>query len=309
MTTLLFTHDDCLKHDTGRSHPESRERLSELLSALSQPEFAALDRRIAPRAERLQLGRVHNMKFVSDVLSSMPKSGTEEVDVTGTMISPGTDEAALRAAGAVCAAVDAVTKGEGTNAFCAIRPPGHHAEPGRTMGFCLFNNIAVGAYHALEAHGYQRIAAIDFDVHHGNGTEIMFRDEPAMFFASIHQAFLFPHPNKANNTDVGDTINVGLARRSAGDAFRSAFEDRILARLEEFRPDFLFVSAGFDAHRLDPLGDMRLEDSDYLWATEKLTDIAARHCDGRLVSALEGGYNPKAVASAGAAHVRSLMAA
>lgn len=309
MTTLLYTHDDCLKHDTGHTHPESQERLRELLAALSQSDFGALDRRVAPLVERMQLGRVHNMRYVMDILSSMPKSGIASVDHSGTVISPKSDVAALRAAGSVCAAVDAIAGGEATNAFCAIRPPGHHAEPGRSMGFCLFNNIAVGAYHAFEAHGYQRIAAIDFDVHHGNGTEIMFRDNPSMLFASIHQTFLFPHAHRANDTDTNNAINVGLIRRSGSDALRTAFKKRIFPRLEEFKPDFLFISAGFDAHRLDPVGDLQLEDEDFEWLTAQLVDIAARHAGGRLVSTLEGGYNPKVVARAGAVHVRTLMAA
>ncbi len=309
MTTLLFTHDDCLEHDTGHTHPESQERLRELLKKLSEPEFDSLVRRVAPRADRMQLGRVHNMKYISDVLSSMPQSGRQEVDFTGTVVSPRSDEAALRAAGAVCAAVDAVANGEGNNAFCAVRPPGHHAEPSRTMGFCLFNNVAVGAFHAREAHGFERIAVVDFDVHHGNGTETMLKNGRAMLFASIHQAFLFPHSHKANNTDHGNIINVGLVRNSKGEAFRAAFEARVLARLENFAPDFLFISAGFDAHLLDPLGGMKLNDADFAWTTAALVEVARRHCGGRLVSVLEGGYHPKAVASAGAVHVKALMAA
>jgi len=309
MTTLLFTHDACLEHDTGPTHPESDARLRELLAALAAPEFARLARRAAPEATSEQLARAHRLKYISDLRAGMPQSGRVEADPTGTVLSPRSGEAALRAAGAVCAAVDAVALREAKNAFCAVRPPGHHAEPDRTMGFCLFNNVAVGAFQARVARGFRRVAVVDFDVHHGNGTQTMLRNEDAMMFASIHQAFLFPNAKTANNTDDGDTINVGLAQGARGDDFRAAFEARILARLEEFRPDFLLVSAGFDAHRLDPLGDLRLEDADYAWVTAALADIAERHCAGRLVSALEGGYQPKAVASAGAAHVRALMAA
>ncbi len=309
MATLLYTHDICLEHDTGPAHPESGERLRALLKTLSGAEFDGLVRRTAPRAERSQLGRVHNMKFISDILSSMPKTDRVDVDFSGTVISPKSDEAALRAAGAVCAAVDAVVKGEAKNAFCAVRPPGHHAEPNRTMGFCLFNNVAVGAFHAREAHGIERIAVVDFDVHHGNGTETMLRGGGAMLFASIHQAFLFPHSHKANNTDHGNIINIGLTRNTKGGAFRDAFEARVLARLDEFKPDFLLVSAGFDAHLLDPVGGMKLNDQDYGWISEALVDAARRHCGGRLVSVLEGGYHPNAVASAGAIHVKALMAA
>jgi acetoin utilization deacetylase AcuC-like enzyme len=309
MTTLLYTHDACLEHDTGPTHPESDERLRELLTALSAPEFNRLRRKSAPQAKRAYLARVHSLKYISDMLAGMPNEGRVDADNTGTVFSPGTGVAALHAAGAVCAAVDAVAMREAKNAFCAVRPPGHHAEPDRSKGFCLFNNVAVGAFHAREARGFKRIAVVDFDVHHGNGTQTMFRHEDDMFFASIHQAFLFPNAQTANNNDDGDIINVGLRKGASGKEFREAFETRILIRLEEFKPDFLLLSTGFDSHRIDPLGGMCLGDEDFAWITNALTDIAERHCAGRLVSVMEGGYHPKAVASAGATHVKALMAA
>ena len=199
--------------------------------------------------------------------------------------------------------------GEAGNAFCAVRPPGHHAEPSKSMGFCLFNNVAVGAMQAREIHGLRRIAVVDFDVHHGNGTQTMFRSDEELFFGSTHQAFLFPHAHSSNDREAGNIINVGLPRGCRGDDYRRAFAERIAPRLKAFKPDFVFVSAGFDAHRSDPIGDLRLDEADFTWVTERIAAIAAECCSGRLVSVLEGGYAPRAVASAGAAHVQALMAA
>ena len=309
MTTLVFTHPACLKHYTGPKHPESPDRLRALLDRLSSPVFSALGWRTAPSAERDQLARVHGYKYISDLLAAMPESGWIDYDVTGTRISEHTEEAALRAAGAVCAAIDAVDAGEAKNAFCAVRPPGHHAGPSRTMGFCLFNNVAVGAWHAREIHGYRRIAVIDFDVHHGNGTQAMTCSSDGFFFASTHQTFLFPHAQAANDGDDANVINVGLIRGCTGEAYRRAFRKRILPRLAGFKPEFILISAGFDAHHNDPLGDLRLNDADFEWVTREIAEVAQQHCKGRIVSVLEGGYNPKAVASAGEAHVRALMSA
>lgn len=308
MTTALFTHPDCLGHDTGFSHPESSRRLRELLRALNAPEFAGLERREAPRAERAQLSRVHQMKYVSEFLDAIPE--TDSIDFTlDTVMSPMTGDAALRAAGAVCAAVDAVMGGEVDNAFCAVRPPGHHADSERAMGFCFFNNVAVGAAHAREAHGLKRVAIFDFDVHHGNGTQDIFKREPDVFFASTHQWLIFPKTGARTERGVGNLFNVPLARGTRSEAFRRAVTDEVIPAIEAFGPEMLFLSAGFDAHVADPIGGLKLSNDDFAWISEVMADLAARCCDGRLVSVLEGGYNPSAVATAGAAHVAALMAA
>ncbi len=308
MTTLLFSHRACIEHDPGPYHPESPNRLRTVLSAFDRPEFAALDRREAPRAERSQLARVHGTAYVDKVLGAVPSSGYVNLD-PDTVLSPGSGEAALRAAGALCAAVDAVVAGEGANAFCAVRPPGHHAEPERAMGFCLFNNVAVGALHARAVHGFRRVAVVDFDVHHGNGTQAMFEEDAGLFFASTHQWPFYPGTGAASERGVGNIVNVPLAVGSAGPEFRSAMEREILPALAEFAPEFVFISAGFDAHAADPLASLELSDADYAWATAEIARIAAEACDGRLISTLEGGYDLAALASSCSDHVRALMAA
>ena len=306
MTTVLYTHPACLGHETGGGHPESAERLKALLSRLSEPEFDALERRAAPRARRGQLSRAHDIPYITKVFAMAPKAGKAYV-APDTVMSPGSLSAATRAAGAVCAAVDAVLSGEALNAFCAVRPPGHHASKSNTMGFCVFNNIAVGVEQARQVHGLKRMAVVDFDVHHGNGTEVIFRNDPNIMVASIHQALIFPKSGASCDIGAGNLVNVPLARNTSAEDFRRAFEDKIVARVMEFAPELLFVSAGFDAHVQDPLGDLQLGNSDFGWLTERLMEIAERHCGGKLVSALEGGYDPDAVASAGATHIKALM--
>jgi acetoin utilization deacetylase AcuC-like enzyme len=216
-------------------------------------------------------------------------------------------EAALRAAGAVAAAVDAVIAGEAANAFCAVRPPGHHAEPGRSMGFCLFNNVAVGALRARAAHGLARVAVIDFDVHHGNGTQAAFEKDPTLLYASTHQWPLYPGTGSPRETGVGNIVNVALGPMSGSRQFRLGVTREVLPALEEFRPEMVLISAGFDAHRADPLAQLMHDESDYTWVTEQLADIAERHARGRIVSTLEGGYDLEALAASAAAHVRVLM--
>jgi acetoin utilization deacetylase AcuC-like enzyme len=308
MTTLLYSHAACLDHDPGSYHPESPERLRAVLAALSAAEFAGLDRREAPRAALDDIARVHPRGYIDAVLAAIPSSGHAGLDAD-TIVSPGSGEAALRAAGAVCAAVDAVMAGEAGNAFCAVRPPGHHAEPGRPMGFCLFNSVAIGALRARDFHDCARVAVIDFDVHHGNGTQAMFETDATLFYASTHQSPLYPGTGARSETGVGNIVNVPLAPNSGTVPFQRAFNEFILPALEDFRPDFLLVSAGFDAHRRDPLAQLDLTEADYGWVTQILARCAARHCQGRLVSVLEGGYDLGALGASAAAHVRALMAA
>jgi acetoin utilization deacetylase AcuC-like enzyme len=308
MTTLLYTHAACLEHDPGSFHPESPDRLRAVLDALSGEEFAVLDRRTAPRGDLADIGRVHPRNYIEAVLAAVPASGHAGLDAD-TILSPGSGEAALRAVGAVCAAVDAVMAGEGTNAFCAVRPPGHHAEPNRPMGFCLFNNVGIGAQRARQVHGLERAAVIDFDVHHGNGTQALFEENPHLFYASTHQSPLYPGTGARDETGVGNIVNVPLRPMSGTVQFQRAFNELILPALDDFGPDFLFISAGFDAHRRDPLAQLDLVEEDYAWVTERLAGIAARHCAGRLVSVLEGGYDLAALGASAAAHVRALIAA
>ncbi len=309
MTTLLYSHDACISHDPGDMHPECPARLEAVLKALSAPEFDALERREAPRAETEQIARVHPQAYVDALLAAVPQSGRLGID-GDTILSPGSGEAALRAAGALCSAVDAVMAGEADNAFCAVRPPGHHAEPAQAMGFCLFNNVAVGALHAREVHRCHRIAVIDFDVHHGNGTQASFWDDPDLFYASTHQSPLYPGTGAPQERGVSTNIcNAVLSPSAGSEEFRNAMRASVLPALTRFDPDFILISAGFDAHKDDPLANLELVEEDYVWATDELIAVARHACAGRIVSTLEGGYNLAALASSTAAHVRSLMAA
>ena len=308
MTTLLYTHPACLDHDPGTHHPESPARLRAVLAALAGPQFEALDRREAPPAAIEDLLRVHPRRHVERILNAVPKAGHVALDAD-TVLSPASGRAALHAAGAVTAAVDAVMAGEADNAFCAVRPPGHHAEPNRAMGFCLFNNAAVGALRAREAHGLERVAVVDFDVHHGNGTQRAFEADDSLFYASTHQSPLYPGTGAVGETGVGNIVNAPLRPMSGAAAFRRAFGDRVLPALDAFQPDLLLISAGFDAHRDDPLAQLMLEEEDFAWATEELVELARRHARGRVVSTLEGGYDLAALGASAAAHLRVLMAA
>ncbi|QQS13274.1 MAG: histone deacetylase family protein [Rhodospirillales bacterium] len=308
MTTLLFTHPACLAHDTGPGHPERPARLAAVLKGLSGPEFAGLGRREAPEATIEQLALAHPRSQIEAVLAAIPAEGRIMLD-GDTVASPGSREAALRAAGAVVAAVDAIVGGEADNAFCAVRPPGHHAEPGQAMGFCLFNNVVVGAYHARRHHGLRRIAVVDFDVHHGNGTETQARSDPDLFYASTHQSPLYPGTGNHNDRRHPNIVNAPLPPRSGSEEFRAVMAHDVLPALRAFRPELVIVSAGFDAHIDDPLAEMRLGEADYGWVTEELLSIAAGCAKGRLVSALEGGYDLGALARSSAAHVAALLAA
>ncbi len=306
MTTLLYTHEACLAHDPGAYHPESPARLEAVLAALTAPEFAGLERREAPQAALDDLVRVHPSSVVERLLAAVPERGYVAIDAD-TVISPGSGEAALRAAGAVAAAVDAVVAGEADNAFCAVRPPGHHAEPGRPMGFCLFNNVAVGALRARAVHGLARVAVVDFDVHHGNGTQARFADDPSLFYASTHQSPLYPGTGAASETGVGNIVNRPLRPQAGSHEFRQAMSREILPALVAFAPEMVLISAGFDAHRADPLAQLLLDEADFAWATGQLMEMARRYARGRVVSTLEGGYDLSALGASAAAHVRALM--
>jgi len=309
MTTLLYTHPSCLEHDPGQYHPEAPARLKAVLEALAAPEFAALGRREAPEATLDDLTRVHPQRFVERLLAAVPQAGHIGIDAD-TVMSPASGAAALRAAGAVAAAVDAVVAGEADNAFCAVRPPGHHAEPARAMGFCLFNNVAVGALRARQVHNLARVAVIDFDVHHGNGTQAAFWDDASLFYGSTHQSPLYPGTGAAGETGTANNIvNVPLPPMSGSAHFRNGMLRVLLPALDQFAPEMVLISAGFDAHRADPLAQLLLDEADYAWATQQLLDIARKHAGGRVVSTLEGGYDLGALGASAAAHVRALMSA
>lgn len=304
----LYTHTSCLQHDPGPAQPESPARLRAVLQALDHDRFAAIDRIEAPRATREQLLRVHTPEHVERILAIAPDEGTVRLD-EDTLMSPGSAEAALRAAGAVVAAVDAVLGSDGGQAFCAVRPPGHHATPDRAMGFCLFNNVAVGAAHAIAEHGLKRVAIADFDVHHGNGTQDIFAREPRVLFISSHQMPLYPETGRADERGVGNIINAPLSPGDGSYEFRELWESTLIPKLHAFKPQLLLISAGFDAHRNDPLADLRLGSEDYAWITQRLVDVARAHAQGRVVSTLEGGYNLLALSTSAAAHVGELLEA
>jgi acetoin utilization deacetylase AcuC-like enzyme len=306
MMVQLFTHAVCLQHDPGPGHPESPARLRAVLQALDQDRFASLDRVEAPRATREQLLRVHTAAHVDRILDILPAKGTVRLD-EDTLMSPASAEAGLRAAGALVAAVDAVMQGSATRAFCAVRPPGHHATPDQAMGFCLFNNVAVAASHAIAAHGLKRVAIADFDVHHGNGTQDIFLNDPRVLFISSHQSPLYPGTGGAEERGAGNIVNAPLAPGEGSYEFRALWNDALLPRLHAFKPQLVLVSAGFDAHSSDPLADIRLQAEDYAWITERLLDLARAHADGRLVSTLEGGYDLGALAASASAHVGALL--
>lgn len=309
MSTIVFFHPACLEHDTGQGHPERPDRLRAIKTALEADTFKSLIWLPAPEARRDQLLLAHPESHVDRILDSIPADGLIALDAD-TILSPGSGEAALRAAGAACAAVDAVMGGQAANAFCATRPPGHHAEAVTPMGFCLFNNAAIAAQHARREYGLKRVAVVDFDVHHGNGTQDIFYEDQALFYASTHQSPLYPGTGAPDQRGVANNIvNVPLQGYSDGSALRVAMEDRIAPALKEFAPELLIISAGFDAHKDDPLASLCFEPEDFAWATGKLLSVAREHCRGRLVSTLEGGYDLQGLATSTAAHVTALMKA
>ena len=308
VTTLLLHHAAFLEHLTPVGHPERPDRLRALHGALDHADFAALKREEAPLADAEAATAVHTQAYVEAIHQAIPEDGFTRIDAD-TTASPGSWEAALRAIGAGMRAVDAVASGEVANAFCAVRPPGHHAEVATAMGFCLFNSIAIAARHAQKTHGMERAAIVDWDVHHGNGTQDIFWSDASVLYASTHQMPLFPGTGARTETGVGNIFNAPLSPGDGSDAFRAAFEERILPALRNFRPDIILISAGFDAHFRDPLAQINLDEADFAWATDRLMDIAGQFCAGRVVSLLEGGYDLEGLAASAAAHIRQLMTA
>ena len=304
MATAFIHHPDCVLHDMGAHHPESPDRLAAIEDyLLATGLIQHLVSEAAPKASREQLLRVHDGSHIDSIESASPQRGMVHLD-PDTAMNPHTLSAALHAAGAVVRAADMVIRGEAENAFCNVRPPGHHACRGRAMGFCFFNNVAVGAAHALEAHGLERVAIVDFDVHHGNGTEDIFCDDERVLMVSTFQHPFYPYSGTEGRSE--QMVNIPLAAYSGSEAFRQAVENAWLPALHGFAPQMVFVSAGFDAHRDDDMASLGLVEADYAWVTRQIVEIADRYASGRIVSTLEGGYNLPALARSVGAHVREL---
>jgi acetoin utilization deacetylase AcuC-like enzyme len=307
MTTLYLSHAAALAHETPAGHPERPDRIRAIERILEEERFSGLKREEAPEASLEVAALAHPERYVEAIAKVAPADGLVAIDADTTM-SPGTMEAVLRGVGAAVEAVDQVMSGRVKNAFSAMRPPGHHAERMRAMGFCFFNNAAIGARHAQKAHGAERVAIVDWDVHHGNGSQDIFWSDPSVMYCSTHQMPLYPGTGAASERGDHDTIvNAPLSPGDGGAEFREAFEASLLPRLEKFRPDLVIVSAGFDAHWRDPLANLQLTEADFSWATLKLMDLAERHASGRLVSLLEGGYDLEGLSKSVAAHVSALM--
>ena len=307
MTTALYSHTDSNAHVTPKGHPERVERLEAVEAALSDDRFAALDRRDAPLANRSELLRCHPERYVTKIEAAIPADGSRALDAD-THVSPGSWAAALRAVGAAVAAVDAVLDDEVANAFCATRPPGHHAEAEKSMGFCLFGNAAIAAKHALDQHGLSRVAVVDIDVHHGNGTQELLWGEKRTLFLGSHQMPLWPGTGGRDETGAyGNVMNLPLDPGTNGAGFRRTWETHGLPALDAFAPELIVISAGFDAHEDDPLAQLALKEADFAWITEALCDLADTHAGGSVVSTLEGGYDLNALAASTAAHVDVLM--
>ena len=308
MSTLIFGHESSEEHDMGLGHPERPDRIRAVKKALDADRFNDLEYREAPRATVEQISRVHDHSYVTELLEAVPEQGRVQVD-PDTSMCPASGEAALRACGAIIAAIDAILDGDSNSAFCAVRPPGHHAEPSRGMGFCLFNNVAIGVEHARIAHKLEKVAVVDFDVHHGNGTQAAFWSNPKVLVASSHQYPFYPGTGAGDEKGVGNIFNVPLANGSGSELFRRGIEKTVLPALEEFEPDLIVISAGFDGHARDPLANICLEEEDFEWITENLVNIAGEYCNGRIVSSLEGGYDLQSLSSSVTAHLNALRLA
>ncbi len=306
MATLVIQHDDCLQHDPGPKHPEHARRITAVLGGLQG--LGGLEHLPAPRALEDQLLRVHDPEYLAWLEAMEPEEGRVTLNEVDTLLSPGSLCAASRGAGAVCFAIDQVLGGFAPNAFCVTRPPGHHAGTDFAMGFCLFNQVAVGARHARQQAGIERVAIIDFDVHHGNGTQHIFETDPSVLFVSSHQMPLYPGSGQVDETGCGNVLNLPLAPGAGSEEFRQAWRHLGLPAVHSFEPDLVLISAGFDAHARDPLGHLELEDEDYGWITGQILDLAADCAAGRVISTLEGGYDLEALATASRAHAEALTA-
>jgi acetoin utilization deacetylase AcuC-like enzyme len=307
MATMLLHHSSFANHQTGPGHQERPDRYLVVEAVLGQPQFDALVREEAEVAELDAARYVHSNRYVDTLEEARPDDGYVYLDGGDTVMEPSTWEVVLRGVGGTLQAVDKVLDGQVQNAFVACRPPGHHAETERAMGFCLFNNISIGARHAQRKHGLMRVAIVDFDVHHGNGTQEIFYSDPSVLYASTHQMPLFPGTGAVRESGVGNIFNSPLAAGDGGGELREAFEDRILPALDTFRPELIIVSAGFDAHERDPLGSLQMTADDFAWVTRELMKSAETHCDGRLVAVLEGGYDLQGLADSVSSHVGELM--
>ncbi|WP_029113804.1 histone deacetylase family protein [Mycobacterium sp. URHB0044] len=307
MSTLLLHHSCFALHATEPGHPERPDRYRAVEATLGHEQFDALVREEAQLAELDATRLVHSNRYVDELEAARPAEGYVYLDGGDTMMEPSTWEVVLRGVGATLQAVDKVLTGAAQNAFVACRPPGHHAETERAMGFCLFNNISIGARHAQQNHGLERVAIVDFDVHHGNGTQEIFYSDPSVLYASTHQMPLFPGTGATNESGVGNIFNSPLSAGDGGAEMREAFQDRILPALDAFHPELIIVSAGFDAHERDPLGSLQMTADDFGWVTRELMNSAEKHCDGRLTAVLEGGYDLQGLAESVSAHVGELM--
>jgi acetoin utilization deacetylase AcuC-like enzyme len=309
MKTLILHHDDCLKHNPGPGQPERSDRAASVMEAVSG--LPGTELLPAPRASLDQIGLVHDMQWWERLVELEPQRDSEDYRVAldwDTFLSTGSIDATLRGSGAVCFAVDQIRAGKAQNAFCVTRPPGHHAEAATAMGFCLLNHVAIAARHAISTQAAERVAIIDFDVHHGNGTQAIFESSPEVLFVSSHQMPLYPGTGHPDETGCGNILNMPLAPGNGSSEFRSAWSHLGLPAVSDFAPDLIIISAGFDAHERDPLGQLELQDDDYGWITAEICAIAGSVCDGKVISNLEGGYDLKALAAASTAHVTALTA-
>jgi acetoin utilization deacetylase AcuC-like enzyme len=307
MTTLLYTHPACIDHDPGIQHPECPDRLRSVMEGFALKEFDALQRIKAPMIDIADIEKNHHPTYVAEIFDKMPTEGRVYLD-PDTAMSPSSGEASRRSAGAFCDAIDKVLSGEADNAFCAVRPPGHHAESNQAMGFCLFNSIAIGAKYARKNHGLKRVAVVDFDVHHGNGTQHSLESDSGMFYASSHQSPAYPGTGLVEERgEFNNICNFPMSPGEGSRAFRKGYQNYILPALRAFKPELLLISAGFDAHERDPLAQINLKTDDYDWVTGELLSVAVDHCGGNVVSLLEGGYDLGALKKSSQAHVRVLM--
>ena len=306
MTTLLFEHAIFAEHEVPSGHVERPERVIAIQERFAEPPFSDLKRGVVEPAALADIIAVHSQDYQAAIEEATPETGLVTLN-PDTFLSARSYAAAVSAAGAACGAVDAVLRGSADNAFCAVRPPGHHAMASQSMGFCIFNNAAIAARYAQRRHGADRIAIVDWDVHHGNGTQAIFWDDDSVFYGSTHQSSLFPWTGAESETGVGNIVNAPLPSGAGGDDFQVAFETKILPSIGRFSPDLIVISAGFDAHWRDPLGGLALAGSDFAWATERLMQSADQHCGGRIVSLLEGGYDLEGLVESAAAHVAALM--